>query len=554
MTVYEYLAGKEPLNSKYYKDNDFHLKTWLAPKDILLVSQFVTEQIRSFQKIIIYGAGTHTAALLENLSINARQKICYILDKYPKGRCFSVPVIRPEELLSINCEYDQIVLSHYDYEGSMHNTLLDIGIDDKKILPIYTNPEYLEYALGNHELPELLSVLKHEVPVIVFLSLRPTRKIFSEVGLHILKNIADMVAVNLDMGRDITTDPDAYDISYDCKRSLIILCDAIKLVRPDIIYVHDQIETYYLFIPLLKSCFPDIKIIWEPYDILRLMLDDYKILSEDKGLSEEEIDFLTSNENASLMLADGIVYKDVGVLAEKLMQEISNGSTLQYNQYLSKEHIASNKNTKKYSKPYKLVYAGSLDTSGQENVFTGDNYLVNPFENLLSQGLHLHLYINCTTSELESLYEDYHPLLQSYSSFKMMPRLEMNRLIRALEGKYHYGIQIGRCNKEILRVNRRRYQSTFSAKLWSYLFAGLPVIVNQELVGMAEFVNRYGIGLVVSCHDYAQLGNVIEKVSETQYAQMKVNVCNLTQAFCVESRTPKFWSYLKNLLDSSERE
>ena len=535
-----------PTDTQYFKDNKAHLNTWLAPKDVSIAATFIAEHTLLAKQIAIYGAGSHTTALLMRLPQEVRNKVCCILDIFPQGKAFPVPVIHPAALDNKYSNVDLVVLSHFDFEDSMFQTLRAHGIQENRIFPVYTHSKYPEFALSRLAIPEIRIPESKGRRVIAFISLRATRKIITKDVLHALQERDQFLFLNLDMGREIESDNDQYDLSVDCKRSILFMTDVIDRIQPDLVYVHDQIETHYLFVPLLKACFPQLAVVWEPYDILRLMLDDYSILIEDKGLNPSDIAFIQSNEEIALQSADGVVYKETGVLAQSLMEEKRAGAALPFGQYLGKAQITSA--SVKYTLPYRLVYSGSLDASGKHNVFTGDNYLVEQFEDFLRQGLMLDLYLNCNKEELQSLYKDYLPLEQAFPSFQMFPHRRVDDLIPEISHAYHFGLQIGRCNAEILRVNRRRYQSTFCSKVLTYCYAGLPVIVNTELESMAQLVTRYQLGLVISCHDYSQLGEKLNEMTPAEYQCMKENVKAFAKANTAETRALEMSQYLRSIL------
>lgn len=519
------------------------VSSWLYPKNIGAAAQFLEYQLESDRRVVLYGAGTHSQLLWERLAKVTQGKIFRVLDQLPEGRGFPVSVQHPHKFLEGGEPYDRIILSHFDFESSMLETLHGLGVPDNKILPIYINPDYFSSLSEPGELPFISKEERQGKQVIVFVTLRGNRRILNDAVIEELVRDPEFVFVNLDMGRDKTVRRELYTSYFDCQRSIVQMVQALESLRPDLVYVHDQIETLYFLPRLLMNCIPGVPVVWEPYDLLHLMIDDYSVLGRDKGLSEAEIAFTQDNERYALKHSAGVVYKELGPLATHVYHNERQGPSLHFNQYLGADLLCTSDQV--LEQPYRLVYAGTIDPSGQDNVFTGDNYLLGEFEKLLSQGLRLDIYLNCDEQGIDTLYQNYQQLERQFTDFRLHPRQQLEKLIPRLAEDFHFGIQIGRCDARMLKVNRRRYCSTFSAKLWTYLFAGLPVIVNEELEGMAAFVREHDVGLVVSCRSHSELVQLLDSIFPERYLELKINVQHLANKSCAQQMAPLLSHFVK---------
>jgi len=540
------------MDCEFLEEFSHVLGSWMYPKDIDAAVKFLVSQLEDLENVVIYGAGSHSQLLWDRFPVQTKSKIRCILDMYPEGKNFPVEVMHPTDFIKSGQPYDIIVLSHFDFESSMQEKLHDLGVNDDNILPVYINNDYYALLSKQSPVPELDKQTRQGRQVIALVTMRGDRKIMNDGVIAELAYDSRLVMVNLDMGRDKTERQDLYEIYYDCQRSVYHLLNAIQALKPDVIYIHDQIESLYFLPRLILQCMPGATVVWEPYDLLKLMIEDYAILGIDKALTANEIEFLRDNERFALENSAGVVYKEVGSLAESVYQQSRVLPSLHFNQYLESHLISHHEII--FESPYKLVYAGTIDPSRAEDVFTGDNYLLGEFELLLSQGLSLDVFLTCEKQVIPVQYQAYQELEELYPDFKIHARSPLDELIRKLSGKFHFGIQIGRCDKQMLEVNQRRYSSTFSAKLWSYIFAGLPIIVNEELQGMAEFVSRYDIGLTVSCYRHEDVALLLSKVTPERYAEMVVNVRELAEASCAEKMSSEMVDFLVNIYNQTGSE
>jgi SAM-dependent methyltransferase len=111
-------------------------------------NRLLTDEIKSFleieiekmvfnsQKLLIFGAGEHTLELLDRLDF--KNIVIGLIDNnkvYQGNVRMEYPVYSPEDLGNLN--YDKILLSSNAFEWEMKKTLLDKGIPEAKIIPIY---------------------------------------------------------------------------------------------------------------------------------------------------------------------------------------------------------------------------------------------------------------------------------------------------------------------------------------------------------------------------------------------------------------------------------
>lgn len=84
-----------------------------------------------------------------------------------------------------------------------------------------------------------------------------------------------------------------------------------------------------------------------------------------------------------------------------------------------------------------------------------------------------------------------------------------NKTLNKEISKYHYGICFGFSNREI--VGDRFLKTTIGNKIFSYLEAGIPIIVNDEVEFIVNLVKKYNCGVVITENDLPNLKKIIKK-------------------------------------------
>jgi FlaA1/EpsC-like NDP-sugar epimerase len=92
--------------------------------------------------IFLYGAGIHTAQLLDHTGLGNRAHIVAVADRDPKkwGQTLAgKPVISPAELLA-HIQPAPVVISSYASEKQIVESLLRDGMAASRIIPLYSDP------------------------------------------------------------------------------------------------------------------------------------------------------------------------------------------------------------------------------------------------------------------------------------------------------------------------------------------------------------------------------------------------------------------------------
>lgn len=84
-----------------------------------------------------------------------------------------------------------------------------------------------------------------------------------------------------------------------------------------------------------------------------------------------------------------------------------------------------------------------------------------------------------------------------------------NKLLNKEISKYHYGSAVAFFDKNI--VDDRFLKTTLGNKFMSYLEAGIPIIINDEMEFFSDLIRKYNCGVVISEKDLPNLKKILKK-------------------------------------------
>jgi hypothetical protein len=89
--------------------------------------------------------------------------------------------------------------------------------------------------------------------------------------------------------------------------------------------------------------------------------------------------------------------------------------------------------------------------------------------------------------------------------------------------RYDYGFLVFDITPETFAAGKEMMRHAVGTKLFSYLEAGLPVVVNTEYPYTARWVEEYGMGIALHS---SELGTLRERLKAYDYAQAVRNIRN----------------------------
>jgi len=172
----------------------------------------------------------------------------------------------------------------------------------------------------------------------------------------------------------------------------------------------------------------------------------------------------------------------------------------------------------------RLVYAGTtipVNADHPPRLFP-EAGMPRAFRRLLEQGFAIDILGNphSPVSDENPSYTPFLTLGRNYPCMRVLDGVPPDQLSETL-APYDFGILVMVFDDSVLRIGHGQRTGVVANKIFSYLEAGLPVIVSAEYEEMARIVREHGLGLAVASDELPALGSILE---EFDYATAAANV------------------------------
>ncbi|EKD38832.1 MAG: hypothetical protein ACD_75C00595G0003 [uncultured bacterium] len=280
------------------------------------------------------------------------------------------------------------------------------------------------------------------------------------------------------------------------------------------INVYVQAHAKWSFLGLfIKASNSRIRVCQEVYDWMTFFIDPALSPSKLSEFTEPEtVPTLLEIENVIRNDLDGFLYKDGG----KHMEHLLHSSRSPSFQYMPCPPLHWHKRPQVPMPPedgWKMVYAGQLKNASASRSFFGDLQLHDVIGDLSAQEIHCTAYSGyCPTQQ--SFYEgyrDYLTLEANNDYFHLKRHLPIKELIDRIHNRFHFGLLIYYFDHS-LAVGIKHLESALPSKLFTYISAGLPVIISEELRYAASLVRQFGIGIVVNRDQIKNLSSLLSHI------------------------------------------
>lgn len=170
-----------------------------------------------------------------------------------------------------------------------------------------------------------------------------------------------------------------------------------------------------------------------------------------------------------------------------------------------------------------LVYAGVLNPTHWPREKYGNNQYYDIVEQVIRQQIYYNIYINKWQVESENEYRDYLDLMKKNEYLKFNFSRPQSVLQNEIKDK-SFGVSFH--NFYVTNHNPLFGETSIGNKLSTYLEAGLPVIVSDNLKLNTKIVEDLGVGFGVSLDNMSNLREIIESYD---YRKLKQNVMNVRE-------------------------
>ncbi len=300
----------------------------------------------------------------------------------------------------------------------------------------------------------------------------------------------------------------------------------------DVVYVVNSIYTlYYIFkeanpylihvqgttrrsnhLGILAKFLSKSKVVFNFYDIPSTTIaeEDIKFVWDKEGV---ELDLFS--EKIACERCDGFIFSYSPEAGEILKSRYRISSPmLQLDSYTCEEFMPDDYG--KYSDTdgkVHLVYGGHVSPSNMPKRFVGDTQFHSIIEKLIRHGICFDIYIlDVRWRKIRREYADYIRMSDNNPRFKFDMGVLLDKATAEFS-KYDFGAMIYPFEEAFdkgTRILEEHVRMRLPDKFFTYIEAGLPIIISEELRSGARLVREYEMGIVVSQKDLEDLHKIIE--------------------------------------------
>lgn len=313
-----------------------------------------------------------------------------------------------------------------------------------------------------------------------------------------------------------------------------ILRGLVRRLQPDLFHVQCWMLSYVLGGLVLRNR-GRTPVICEFYDVTSIY-GDRKVLSELWG--EERIDLDLAMERLILEQADGIVHRfPPGEVEDWRRRAGGMPPDIEMHSYVCPDYIRyRDDKPSRRDGVVRLIYAGGLVPQTPEHPPTiyAEANQPQTFRMLLEQGLALEVRHSPyrPIAEGDPLYQAFVDLEREYASYRLHDGVPPDKLPGVIAG-YDFGLILCDMDLSVLRLNASQMRGGFGTKLFTYLEAGLPVIVNAEYDEMSRMVKEWGVGLAVYS---SEIPTLAQRLKTFDYDQAVANIRRLNDEFGMDKQ------------------
>ncbi|TPV96819.1 MAG: hypothetical protein B7733_02745 [Myxococcales bacterium FL481] len=342
-----------------------------------------------------------------------------------------------------------------------------------------------------------------------------------------------------------------FSVSFDCHGSLARLVAAARALaairRPQTLASAWYLQAHgrWCFLAaLLDEVVPGVRVVQELWDWMDLFVApgcDHEFVRA-RVFEQEELDLMRAAEEYARHRTAGFLYKNRGEAMDRLLA----GARAPGQPFLPcppASWVRSPRARERGHQPSRLVHAGQLKNADASNAVFGDIKYHGVVRRLCSLGFSVTAYGSVIPGDRSAaeFHRDYVRLAEEPIGFTFHERLPVRRLIEQLNARYDFGLLFYRFPAELC-VGREHLESTIASKLFTYLAAGLPVIVSPELQRMAAFVRDRGVGIVLT---WSEVERLPELVRQCDYPRLCERVGEVQQTHHLEQFVEGTLSFVK---------
>ncbi len=501
------------------------------------------------RKVLFWGAGGHTRILFETVSFK-NLEIIGVGDGHKQGRFGDYKILTKKEALSK--KPDVVIISSRLMQEEIYKDLRPLFPAETELFKIYdlNNIKFIaEKSLPAVPLPEIINSESINSNTILFISDTPPFHLVRQSIALRKRNIKTCLIL-------LEKYPDEIDSflkrNFNCYINLYQLVDeytVFEIVKA----ICDRVTPYLfhvwglwsvLYLPLFVKRFSKVPVICDFNDIFSMFMN-VKDFSESIGPNYGYL--VNKLEKETVKKLDGLIHKE-GELASTYLKDNYQRSNLVLNfkNYPSIE-FQSFQDTPQpdQNTGVRVIYTGAMAPPIAKKVNLNAN-LLDTFKAITAQGIKIDAFLTPYSNPHPADFKDYRNLAGDNKLFKLFDGLPSDK-INKIAGEYHYGLCGMFINDDTL-INSQLYKSIFSTKLFTYLEAGIPIIINQAFSAMASYINIHKIGLVIpESYFWSGLADFLASIN---YTELKQNVLTYCREFAMENKIDQMISFYHSVTNN----
>lgn len=346
-----------------------------------------------------------------------------------------------------------------------------------------------------------------------------------------------------------------FDIVY-IFNSIYTLSHILKEARPYLIHVQGATRNSNHF-GILGEVLSNSKMVFNFYDIPSTTIAGKDIEAGERDLVDvKEIQLDLFSERFACERADGLIFGYSGEVGEILKERYNTKSPmLEFQSYPCDEFVSNG--SIKYSDSggkVHIVYGGHVAPSHLPEQYFGDCQFHSVIEQLTKQGLYFDIYVlDVSFRRIKRDYGDYLALAEENPLFNFKRGAVLDKATEAFS-RYDFGAMIYPYYKgEVFRMGehimKEHVRMRLPDKFFTYMEAGLPIIVSEELAYAARLVKEYEIGIVLRRND---LDNLSEIINSYDREKLKANVKKAREELSMKRNIGRLISFYEQVVESKQ--
>ena len=300
--------------------------------------------------------------------------------------------------------------------------------------------------------------------------------------------------------------------------SYYTLSNILKEVQPYLIHVLGSICHTEYFVILARLLSKSV-VVSEFYDVASLCVSK-EDAGEIWGKADAELGFFS--ERFACGRSDGLVLGYSPEAAEILRNRYDiRIPMLEFHSYVCDKFTSGdNSNYSDVDGRIHIVYGGMVAPSHIPEKCFGDTQFHRLIETIIKQGIYFDIYLTPQYNALrvKQLFGDYMLMAKKNPLFNFKRGLSPDEAPKEFS-KYDFGAMIYLFDRGTSLEEHN--QTRLPTKVFTYLEAGLPILISEEFQYVAMLVKEYEIGIVISRKD---LDNLHEIINSYDIGKLRDNV------------------------------